>query len=69
MTLCSPLSLSQSNGLPQHIKIVVSRDTIFEDSFAQVQVLALASCEGHYPLKLNNEFDLHAYVWYVPIVK
>ena len=26
----------QSNALPQHIKISVSRDTIFEDSFAQV---------------------------------
>ena len=34
-TLTSTLSL-QSNGLPQHIKIVVSRDSIFEDSFGQV---------------------------------
>ena len=34
-TLMSILSL-QSNGLPQHIKIVVSRDSIFEDSFGQV---------------------------------
>ena len=33
-TLTSILSL-QSNGLPQHIKIVVSRDSTFEDSFGQ----------------------------------
>ena len=31
--------LFQSNGLPQHIKISVSRDTIFEDSFAQVSTV------------------------------
>ena len=33
---CSFHSPIQSNALPQHIKISVSRDTIFEDSFAQV---------------------------------
>ena len=27
----------QNNALPQHIKIHCSRDTIFEDSFAQVK--------------------------------
>ncbi|XP_064393564.1 NEDD4-like E3 ubiquitin-protein ligase WWP2 [Halichondria panicea] len=29
-------NLCASNGLPQHIKIVISRDSIFEDSFGQV---------------------------------
>ena len=29
-------NLCGSNALPQHIKIVVSRDTIFEDSFGQI---------------------------------
>lgn len=34
--------LCQSNALPSHVKITVSRQTLFEDSFQQVSVLSLS---------------------------
>ena len=52
-TLTSILSL-QSNGLPQHIKIVVSRDSIFEDSFGQVSSVNINV--GASPLFLNQAY-------------
>lgn len=38
------LSLPQSNALPSHVKITVSRQTLFEDSFQQVRVFHLSPC-------------------------
>ena len=54
-TLTSILSL-QSNGLPQHIKIVVSRDSIFEDSFGQVSSVNINVVIG---LSLVLESSIH----------
>ena len=52
-TLTSILSL-QSNGLPQHIKIVVSRDSIFEDSFGQVSSVNINASAS--PLFLSHTY-------------
>lgn len=38
-----PFLLPQSNALPSHVKISVSRQTLFEDSFQQV---SLSLCGG-----------------------
>ncbi len=42
----------QSNGLPQHIKIVVSRDSIFEDSFGQVSLTTSTNYSYQYCIYL-----------------
>lgn len=42
----------QSNALPSHVKITVSRQTLFEDSFQQVRVLLMLNCT------YNNSFQV-----------
>ena len=50
----------QNNALNQHIKIYVSRDTIFEDSFQQVSLLCcfFFCCFG--PRRLFSFAKIHA---------